>query len=280
MKKFTAYIRLLRPHHWIKNILLFIPLIFSQNLFVRELFLRTVFGFISFSLMASAVYILNDIADIGFDRRHAEKKQRALASGEIKVRAAVLLALLIGSSGLILSWWLGQAFFALLVLYLFANILYSFWFKRLFALNLLLVSSFYLIRIFSGGILATVPVSDLLILTTFFMALFVIATKRSQELDSTPNHHESSLYTPEFLAVLSIVAASAALLFYTQYVLTKPALFFWSLFFVLLVVLRYAYVVFILKKKGGPVVLVLRDPLILLGSFSWVIYVFLLLYIV
>ena len=95
MKKIIPYIKLMRPHHYIKNILVFLPIIFSKNIFSPILLKTTILGVIAFSLMASIVYIINDIKDVEADRKHEKKKNRPIASGAVSIQNATILAIIL-----------------------------------------------------------------------------------------------------------------------------------------------------------------------------------------
>lgn len=279
MAMYTSVIRLLRPHHWLKNILVFAPLVFVQKFLDPHAFLQTFYGFIAFSLLASTVYVVNDIHDRKSDRLHPKKKYRPIASGEVSVIQGCVLALSTGALGLCLGWWLGIHFFGLLLLYLVANVLYSQWLKHQPILDLIIVSSFYLIRIFAGGVLASIPISELLILTTFFLAFFAVTIKRRQELvHGKESRKVLAAYTREFLDILAIVTAISAITFYALFTLTKHSLFIWSIFFVVYALLRYVYLVFVLGKGEEPERIVLRDPGIVAAILGWALYMFYLLY--
>lgn len=279
MPNLKSALQLLRPHHWLKNLLIFAPLVFVQKFFDPQADLRTFYGFIAFCLTASTVYIINDIADREGDRLHPKKQNRPIASGEISVNQGWLLALIIGAIALSLGWWLSKAFLALLVLYLVANFLYTKWLKHQPILDLIVVSGFYLIRVFAGGVLVAVPISELLILTTFFLALFAITIKRRQEfMNGKESRKVLAAYNREFLDILSVVTACMAITFYALYTTTKHGLFVWSIFFVVYGLLRYVYLVFVLGHGEEPERIVLRDPGIIIAILGWAAYVLWLLY--
>ena len=95
MKKIIPYIKLMRPHHYIKNILVFLPIVFSKNIFSPILLKTTILGVIAFSLMSSIVYIINDIKDVEADRKHEKKKNRPIASGAVSIQNATILAIIL-----------------------------------------------------------------------------------------------------------------------------------------------------------------------------------------
>ena len=92
MKKINSYIKLMRPHHYIKNFLIFLPIVFSKNILNSNYIIPTIIGFISFCLICSVVYIFNDIMDVENDRKHEKKKYRPIASKQISIKNAYLFA--------------------------------------------------------------------------------------------------------------------------------------------------------------------------------------------
>jgi 4-hydroxybenzoate polyprenyltransferase len=276
----SSYLRLLRPHQWVKNGLLFAPLIFGGKLLSRADFLQAILGFFAFSFVASCVYVVNDIADIDHDRAHPRKRHRPLASGAVSVAQAIWLAAGVGVIGLALAWWLSPSFFAVVSIYLVMNLLYSRYLKHQAILDLLVVSGFYLLRVFAGGVLIGVPLSEWLILTTFFLALFIVTVKRRQELiRGSKSRRVLEAYTKEFLDALSLVTVMSAILFYALYTTTKVPLFVWSIFFVVYGLLRYVYLVFVKEDGEEPERLVLKDPGIILAGIGWGAFVLYLLYV-
>ena len=122
MKK---YIKLLRVKHYFKNILIFLPLIFSGNLFNRELLLKTIIGFCTFSLMCSVIYIVNDIQDVEKDRNHPTKRNRPIASGAVSIKQAIVITAMCGTISIFISLLVfGWRGLLCLIIYLVLNILY------------------------------------------------------------------------------------------------------------------------------------------------------------
>ena len=198
------YLKLIRIKHWIKNGLIFLPLFFSGKFTELDNFTNTILAFLSFSLGASMVYIINDINDIENDRKHPTKCKRPLASGEIKVKKAYLILIIfaiatIAFNGLIsidkITTWL------LLLTYLGSNIIYSFGAKNIALLDITILVLGYIIRIYYGAIVINVTVSNWLYLTVLFMAFFLGLGKRRNEIEKTGTKSRKVLtvYTKEFL---------------------------------------------------------------------------------
>lgn len=198
------YLKLIRIKHWIKNGLIFLPLFFSGKFTELDNFTNTILAFLSFSLGASMVYIINDINDIENDRKHPTKCKRPLASGEIKVKKAYLILIIfaiatIAFNGLIsidkITTWL------LLLTYLGSNIVYSLGAKNIALLDITILVLGYIIRIYYGATVINVTVSNWLYLTVLFMAFFLGLGKRRNEIEKTGTKSRKVLtvYTKEFL---------------------------------------------------------------------------------
>lgn len=163
MKK---YLYLMRVHHYIKNILIFMPLIFSGNLTDRRKFTATLLGMIAFSLVTSAVYIINDIRDAEKDRMHPTKKNRPIASGAVTPFHAVVLMvfILIAAVVLLVVSDATAGSYALVILYLFINVAYSMGLKDVPLLDVTILASGFLLRVLFGAVLTGTEVSEWLYL--------------------------------------------------------------------------------------------------------------------
>ena len=188
-----AYIKQIRVYQWIKNILLFLPFILAHKLFNTEIIANVAISFVSFSALASFVYILNDLMDLEADRIHPRKKFRPLASGKITLfRAFQLLPLLlIVSFGLSLIF-LPIYFTFILISYALTNIIYSIYAKKIMVLDIIILSSFYSIRIIAGAIAAGVIISPWLIEFSIFFFFSLAALKRFSELLNLKEHNQTS----------------------------------------------------------------------------------------
>ena len=142
-----ALIKTMRPRQWTKNGFIFFGLIFDKQLFLIEPFLRTLAGFALFCLISSAVYLFNDIADVDADRSHPEKKFRPIASGKLSINVALITALLITILAIPLGYLLSPIFALILTLYLLINLLYSRWLKHVSILDVLIISSGFVLRV-------------------------------------------------------------------------------------------------------------------------------------
>ena len=177
-----ALVRLLRPRQWVKNCVIFAALLFSQTFTEPAHVIRSLAAFVLFCAVSSAVYIFNDILDLENDRSHPTKSKRPIAAGEVSIVQGAVLGVTLALAAVCLSWWLSPGFALPVMTYLVSNILYSLWLKRVVIVDVMIISSGFVIRAVAGGVVIGVQVSEWLILCTILLSLFLGFTKRRQEL--------------------------------------------------------------------------------------------------
>ncbi len=176
----------LRVHQWIKNFLVFVPLLMAHRVFDREALLRTSYAFVVWCLCASAVYLLNDQLDLEADRQHPRKKYRALASGALNSKFLWVLIPVLLLAGLAIAFLLLPVWFGIsLILYLAITTAYSAYLKRVLIVDVLLLAALYALRVLSGGFAADIPVSPWLLAFSMFLFLSLAFVKRYAELRNT-----------------------------------------------------------------------------------------------
>ena len=217
------FVTLLRPHQWVKNLLVFIPLGFGYppERWGAHL-LPAVLAFLAFCLTASSVYILNDVADRDVDRLHPVKSRRPIARGAVPVEQAVLLAAFLLVAGMSLAEAVSGRLLGVVLLYFANNLLYTFWLRNIPLLDVFSVAAGFLLRVYAGAVAVAVPVSVYLFLTVFFLALFFALGKRRHELlllpDQASRHRKAlRMYTVYYLDQLMLISATLALVVYTLY---------------------------------------------------------------
>ncbi len=177
-----ALVRTLRLHQWSKNLLVLLPIAAAHHLWDRQALLRVALAFLSFGLVASGLYVLNDILDVESDRRHPRKRARPFASGALPLRAGFVLVpalLAAGAGGALL---LPPLFGAVLAGYAVTTTVYSFVLKRAVVLDVVSLAVLYAARIYAGALAADVPVSEWLASFSFFFFLSLAAVKRTSEM--------------------------------------------------------------------------------------------------
>lgn len=231
--KLFKFLRLIRVHQWIKNVFVFVPLLFSLHLFDKDYFETTLLAFLVFCLASSAIYVINDLVDIESDRAHPVKKDRPLPSGAISQTAAMITASLL----LVLVFWMmmyfNVEFILLVVAFVVLNVLYSFWLKNLVLLDVFSIAAGFSIRVLAGAFVIQVPISSWLLLTTMFISLFLGVMKRRSELvlvtenirqktDSTDQAGSQSRkvlaqYSLNFADQMATIAATGVIVCYALY---------------------------------------------------------------
>ncbi len=192
----TEIVRIARPLHWIKNLALFAALIFTGELYSLALFNKVVWAFVSFNLITSATYIINDILDAKTDRLHPTKKNRPIASGKLSVPAALVVAALFVLGSLAVAAELSSLFFFMVLAYLSIQILYSLGLKKIAIIDILVIASGFVIRVYSGAFVIDAHLSVWFLLCVISVALFLASGKRRAELNILK---QTSLVTRESL---------------------------------------------------------------------------------
>ena len=227
------FFRLLRVEQWYKNIIIFISLIFSFNLFNKELFISIFLGFISLCLISSSYYIINDLNDIKKDKSHPEKKKRPLASGKIKHSTAILISFILLNISLLMAYSLSKMFLLMISLLFLLSQIYTFFIRNTAFLDIIFISTNFVIRAISGTFIIRSPVSSWVILSTFFLSSFLVSSKRTIEISSNFSKEYRKSYGPEdkkVLEVLSMMSITLVFVFFSVYsVLNKNPLLLLSL---------------------------------------------------
>src|SRR5262249_33335772 len=213
----SAWLKAIRPRQWVKNTLVFVPLIASHNLFRGGLLLRATVAFSALSLCASAVYIVNDLADLESDRRHPTKRNRPFASGELAISAGLLMAPLLLGTGILVSFlFLPKAAFAVLLVYAAMSTTYTFWLKRKLLADVITLALLYTLRIVEGGAATSILVSPWLLAFAVFLFVSLAFSKRVAEMiriaesdqNATPGR---GYFTPDTATLASLGTASGYL---------------------------------------------------------------------
>lgn len=214
-------IKTLKVNHYLKNIVVFLPIIFSMNLTNINLLGKEVLMFVSFCLISSAVYVLNDLIDIEKDRLHPVKSRRPIAVGRVSKLQAILLfwGLFFLSTGLSLK--LNLYCFGAVLLYLFLNVLYSLRLKYLELVDVVCIALGFILRVLAGCAAIWVVPSALIVLLTFFMSMFFTFSKRKLELKLLKESARNSVknLSESLLNQYIIINAILSVAFYFTYVL-------------------------------------------------------------
>lgn len=181
---------LLRPHQWLKNILVLLPVLLSHTWNNWAISSKALLATVCFCLTASATYIFNDFLDVHSDREHDHKKLRPLAAGTVTTRAAIMLAVALLLAAIFLAVKLPWSFGIMLAIYLLATILYSLYLKTKVVLDICTLAGLYTIRLFAGGAATAIPISEWTAAFAMFCFLGLAAVKRYAELQASPETGE------------------------------------------------------------------------------------------
>lgn len=193
-KKLTYIIQAARPNQWIKNLVIFTAIIFSGKLFDLTLLVNTSIGFIILCLLSSTSYILNDVIDYPYDRKHLTKKHRPIASGKLSIPDATFVVFILSLGSLIASLLFSIPFFIIGLIFLLLHFFYSLYFKRHPVLDVFTISFSFMLRAFAGQVISGYHIQIWLLLTIFFISLFIASVKRHAELVIYGRETRSSLY--------------------------------------------------------------------------------------
>jgi 4-hydroxybenzoate polyprenyltransferase len=286
-------IEAMRPHQWVKNLLVFAALVFTPRIFEAAAWRDALLAFASFCLAASSIYLLNDIVDRDEDARHPKKRLRPIASGRLRVGAAkVQLAVQIVATfatALLVPPYRGVPFAMWPAAYLVLNLAYSFWLKRLVIVDCMCIALGFQLRVQAGAAAIVVKASHWLLLCTFFFALFLAFCKRYEELakqgEATGRTRATMEdYTSSFLNMMIGPLAALSILTYALYTVSTETIaahgtdrLMFTVPFVTYGVFRYLYLVYRKSEGGDPARLLFRDVPLLVSGAAYAIAVVVLL---
>jgi 4-hydroxybenzoate polyprenyltransferase len=285
-----AFIKAMRPRQWIKNILIFAALVFDQQITNPPALAKTIAGAFLFSLVASTVYLINDLSDIESDRNHPAKQHRPIASGDLPTPAARTGAVLLLLISLPLAYMVSQAFAILCAAYFVLNISYSLWLKHIAILDVLFLSSFYVIRVVAGVTIISVQrFSPWLYIATTFVALLMGVGKRRAELlksqiDPGNTRKVLTSYTLSYLDNLLMIVLTITIITYSLYTFSAPNLpenhiTMLTIPFVIYGVFRYLYLLQVEGHGEAPEEIVLTDRPFQINLLIWGASILLIFYL-
>ncbi len=266
------YFKLIRVPQWIKNLFVFVPLLFSLNLFDRNYFITTLQAFIVLCLASSFIYVINDIIDIKADAAHPQKKNRPLPSGAISKKSAVVTLIILFILLAVLSYFTPLEFIYILLGFVVLNVLYSFYFKHVVILDVFSIATGFSLRVLGGAAIIDVPVSSWLILTTMFISLFLGVMKRHSELESISNQQNASTrkvlsdYSLTFTNQMATVAAAGVIICYALYTVSERTVtvfgtenLIFTTPFVVFGIFRFMYLEYLNQKGENTTQILLTD---------------------
>jgi 4-hydroxybenzoate polyprenyltransferase len=286
----AALLKTMRPRQWAKNMLLFVALVFDRKLEILPSFFHTLEGYILFCLLASSVYIINDLADLKADRQHPDKCKRPIASGKLPIPIAVLVAIILLAVVFPLAYLLSP-YFALVALgYFVLNLLYSKYLKHIPLIDVFTLASFYVMRVVAGVTLIQVErFSPWLYVVTSLGALYIGIAKRRAELTllaDNANSHRRVLqgYTVPFLDQLITIVATTTIVAYSLYTFQAPNIpanhtMMLTIPFAVYGTFRYLYLVHTKNSGGAPEDILFSDRPLQITIILWGLAVFAVFYL-
>lgn len=285
-----AIVRLLRIKQWVKNLFLFVPTFFAGHLFdIQELALLAA-GAMAFSLVASGIYVINDYKDRHIDKLHPRKKFRPIAAGEVSEATARIVMVVLILTGLTWSFFIEPMFFYLLLGYTVLNFGYSMGLKNVAILDLFIVAFGFLIRIYSGGVIVDVPITDWLAIMILLLALFLVTAKRRDDLiirsaTGETVRQASKSYNLEFINSCLTMLSAIIIVAYIMYTISPVVVdrfgsshLFITTIFVIAGIMRYLQITFVEQDSGSPTSILYKDKFILITILGWITSFYIIIY--
>lgn len=277
----------MRISHYIKNTLVFLPLFFGGQVFYQEKILKTGLLFISFCVVSSIVYIINDICDLEKDRNHPVKCNRPLASGAVSIKSSIFLIVILFSIAIVCNLltfdWISSS---ILLIYLLLNLGYSLSWKNIPILDIAILVSGFILRLVCGAIVTQIALSGWLFLTVLVASMYFALVKRKNEFQKHNLSTRAVLkkYPIEFLDKSSTMCLTMINIFYALWSMERSSLssknssyMLYTTPLVLFITLRYVMVVES-DSEGDPIDVLMHDKFLLIMLFIYVAIVSVLLY--
>ena len=280
-----AYITLLRPQQWCKNLFIFLPIFFAQAITDYNRLLACVIAFVAMCMISSSIYILNDICDRDYDRLHPVKSQRPIASGRVPLPGAwcMYTFLLILAVALVTAFIPKQSLIVTFLIYWVLNHAYSLWLKHIALLDVMIVAIGFVLRILVGAFAADVTPSHWIIIMTYLLALFLVLAKRRDDVikyeqSQTSLRRNVQYYNRAFLDNAITLVAAVTLVSYIMYTVDDAIIerfdchyVYATAIFVLAGLLRYLQLTIVEENSGSPTKIIIRDRFMRLCVIGWIL---------
>ncbi len=301
--KFTALIEALRPPQWIKNLSLFASIILSGQLIKPGVFTKSLLGFLTFCLLSSSSYLVNDLVDTESDRLHPAKRNRPIARGAISKSLAISTAFVLFLSGLVLSTLINPGFFFVALIFAFLQYAYSLALKKKAILDILGISVFFIIRVYAGEVATGFHLPVWIMLSVIFLSLFIASGKRRSELIKVGTLTRSALrgYGESLLNFYTTIFAVCTMITYAMFTFfAKPVGFQgiihnfllnyypaaidrkWymiTLAPVIFGIMRYGQIIFEMQEGEKPERIIANDIPLLFSVLTWGLMIVTIIYV-
>lgn len=286
----SALIKTMRPRQWPKNLFVYVPLFYDGKVTHLPSLLAVTGAFVLLCLMSSAVYIMNDLADIESDREHPAKKDRPLPAGDLSPTVAAVAAVVLAVFSLVAGYFISPALALILLAYLIVQIAYTFWLKHVVLLDVMVIASGFILRIAAGVVVIDVErFSPWLYVFGGFLALFMALGKRRHELillGGEAGSHRAILddYSVELIDNLQLVVMTTAVVSYSLYTFLAEGVpenhvMMLTIPFVVYGIFRYLYLIQVRQEGGAPEDILLRDRALQVDLLLYGLVAFVALYI-
>ena len=288
------YFRLLRPLQWLKNVFVFAPIFFSNNLLKPEYFWPTLVVFASFCLVSSSIYCFNDLRDVEADRQHPKKRHRPIASGKVSIKGGYTMMILsmIGALALLpMAQSPNVLYLYMIVLgYWLMNIAYCVRLKQYAILDVSIIAIGFVMRVLVGGVTTDIWISHWLVMLTFLVTLFLAFTKRNDdyriyEQTGTKPRVSISGYNKTFINEATAIIASVTLVCYIMYTMSPEVIqrmgtryVYLTSGWVLAGLLRYLQNMIVFGLSGSPTKSLVKDHFVQFCILGWIASFFVIIY--
>ncbi len=289
---FRGLVRAMRPRQWIKNGLIFIPVLFDRKISLSnpEPTLRVALGFVLFCLAASSIYLLNDAVDVERDRLHPKKRFRPIANGDLPLRLALAMAVILPILSVVVAWLYSVPLAIVLIVYLLKQVAYSFYLKNVVLVDVIVLAAGYILRVMAGAVVITVThFSPWLYVCIGMLSLFLAVGKRRQELILLGNGASDvrATYKDYNMALLDDMlrmVTTSSIITYTLYTVEAPTSFggpamLLTVPFAVYGIFRYLYLIHVRGEGGAPDEVALKDKPLMLDAALFVLVAGLIIYI-
>lgn len=287
-------LRLIRPHQWLKNGFVFIPMFFGGGLLNIDNIVESLITFVSFSFIASSIYCFNDIIDAEADRRHPLKCNRPIASGAIGMRSAYgIMALMVLLSLSVLLLLPGHVLEvgSIILFYFVMNVTYCYKLKQYAILDVCIIAFGFVLRILAGGVATGITLSNWVVLMTFLLTLFLSFAKRRDDVVRMNETGEAPRqntirYNLTFINQAITITASVTLVCYVMYTVSPEVIsrfntqyLYLTSIFVLVGLLRYIQLTVVDKRSGDPTKILLCDRFTQCIVLGWILAFLVIIYL-
>ena len=289
------YIQLLRPLQWLKNVFVFAPIFFSNNLLKPEFFWPTLVIFASFCLISSAIYCFNDLRDVEADRQHPKKCKRPIASGAVSIRGGYVMMFLCTIGSLLLIPFTHSVntpyLYIIVAAYWLMNVAYCIKLKQYAILDVSIIAIGFVMRVLIGGLTTDIWISHWLVMMTFLLTLFLAFTKRNDDYriyEQTGTKPRVSItgYNKTFINEATAIIASVTLVCYIMYTMSPEVIermgtryVYLTTGWVLAGLLRYLQNMIVYGLSGSPTKSLVKDHFVQFCIIGWIASFFVILYL-